>query len=406
MFDRVRRLCDIRVGSQNKRSWGQEMMRFSVIAKLYFMLALVLAGMLVVAGVAWDYVPDADRKGFLAIVAPIVAVFTAVAVVLRFSIRTGILTSIRAASHVIGRVAEGDLTAKVNVTAYGETEKMLRGLERMTADLARLVSEVNRSARTVAANSAQLAQGHRDLAWRSEHQASTLEETASSMEELTSTVTHNAETAHQASELARNASTVATRGGEVVKEVVRTMDGIASSAGRIGEISSVIDGIAFQTNLLALNAAVEAARAGEQGRGFAVVAAEVRTLAQRSAAAAREIKTLIGDSTTQVQTGHRMVVTFGDTMQDIVGSVRKVAELIGEIAAASREQSSGIEQVNTAVTELEQGVQQNAAMVQDAVEATASLAQQADALQRAVARFRVGDDTRVVPAAAARALPA
>jgi methyl-accepting chemotaxis protein len=176
-----------------------------------------------------------------------------------------------------------------------------------------------------------------------------------------------------------------------VANVVQTMDGISTSARRISEISSVIDGIAFQTNLLALNAAVEAARAGEQGRGFAVVAAEVRTLAQRSAEAAREIKNLINDSVAQVEAGHRLVVTTGGTMQEIVGSVRKVAELIGEIAAASREQSAGIGQVNTAVAEMEQGVQQNASLVQEAAEATASLAEQAEALLRIVGRFQVAE---------------
>ena len=373
-------------------------MRVTVITKLNLMLALFVAGMVLVAALAWGYIPEADRSQFAGGAAAIAAVATLVAVVLRLSIRSGMLASLRAASHVIGRVAEGDLTARVTIRGYGETEKMLRGLERMTADLAALVSEVTGSARTVAANSARLAQGHRDLAWRSEHQASTLEETASSMEELTSTVAQNAETAREASELARTASEVATRGGQLVTEVVATMEGISGSAGRISEISSVIDGIAFQTNLLALNAAVEAARAGEQGRGFAVVASEVRTLAQRSAEAAREIKTLIGDSVGQVQAGHRLVSTTGETMRDIVASVRKVAALIEEIAAASREQSAGIVQVNTAVAEMEQGVQQNASLVQEAAEATAALAAQSDALLRMVARFQV-DERRQAAAA-------
>jgi methyl-accepting chemotaxis protein len=279
----------------------------------------------------------------------------------------------------------------VSLRAYGETEKMLRGLERMTADLAALVGAVDRSARAVAAGSARIAQGHRDFAWRTETQASTLEETASSLEELTSTVAHNADTAREASQLARDAAGVAARGGEVVADVVRTMDGISASAGRISDISSVIDGIAFQTNLLALNAAVEAARAGEQGRGFAVVAAEVRTLAQRSAEAAREIKSLISDSVAKVDAGHKLVNTAGETMHEIVESVRKVSVLIAEIAAASNEQSAGIVQVNTAIAELEQGVQQNAGLVQEASEATGSLAEQADLLQRMVARFQLAD---------------
>jgi methyl-accepting chemotaxis protein len=217
------------------------------------------------------------------------------------------------------------------------------------------------------------------------------------MEELTSTVAHNADNAREASQLARNAADVATRGGQVVAEVVATMDGISGSAHRISEISSVIDGIAFQTNLLALNAAVEAARAGDQGRGFAVVAAEVRTLAQRSAAAAKEIKTLIGDSVAQVEAGHRLVGTAGETMQDIVASVRKVSDLIGEIAAASREQSAGIGQVNTAVAEMEQGVQQNAALVQESADATSALAEQAGVLQGMVARFHLGETQAEAP---------
>jgi methyl-accepting chemotaxis protein len=362
---------------------------FSVTAKLYALLGLMLAGMALVAAFALRFIPQAEHEAFAAGAATIAVLAMALGLVLRFSIRKGIVGSIRAAAQVIARVAEGDLTAKAGVRAYGETEKMLRGLERMTTDLAALVGEVARSSRSVAAASARIAQGHRDLAARTEQQASTLEETASSMEELTATVAHNADTARQASQLARGAAEVATRGGQVVADAVLTMDAIAASAGRISEISSVIDGIAFQTNLLALNAAVEAARAGEQGRGFAVVAAEVRTLAQRSAAAAKEIKALIGDSVAKVQAGHRMVGTAGESMQEIVGSVRKVSELIGEIAAASQEQSSGIGQVNTAVAELEQGVQQNAALVQEAADATSALAGEASGLQGMVARFRL-----------------
>ena len=379
-------------------------MRLTVITKLYMTLALVLGGMLGILALAWRHIPEAERGGFLTSAGIFMAVVMVLATMLRISIRSGIVANIRAASHVIGRVAEGDLTAKVSVRAYGETEKMLRGLERMTSDLAALVGDVSRSARTVAANSARLAQGHRDLAWRSEHQASTLEETASSMEELTSTVAQNAQTAHEASELARTASEVATRGGKVVADVVQTMDELSASAGRISDISSVIDGIAFQTNLLALNAAVEAARAGDQGRGFAVVAAEVRTLAQRSAEAAREIKALIGDSVARVEAGHKLVENAGGTMGEIVEAVQKVNLLIGEIAAASREQSSGIVQVNTAVAEMEQGVQQNASLVQEAAEATASLADQADALLRIVARFQVAETPVRQPAGPA--LPA
>jgi methyl-accepting chemotaxis protein len=363
----------------------------SVITKLNVMLVLLLAGMAAVTALAWASIPEADRSVFLGSATVVIAVVMLVGLALRLTIRQGILRSIRAAAHVIGRVAEGDLTARVGIRAHGETQKMLAGLEQMTADLALLVGEVARSAHTVAAGSSRIAQGHRDLSWRTEHQASTLEETASSMEELTSTVAHNAETAREASDIARTAAELAAQGGAVVADVVRTMDGISASAGRISEISSVIDGIAFQTNLLALNAAVEAARAGEQGRGFAVVAAEVRILAQRSAEAAKEIKTLIAESVGQVKAGSRLVGDAGDTMGQIVTSARKVSELIAEIAAASKEQSAGIGQVNTAVAEMEQGLQQNAGLVQEAAQATSSLAEQADTLLRMVARFRVAD---------------
>jgi methyl-accepting chemotaxis protein len=363
----------------------------SVVIKLNGMLALFATALLAVCAIALRWIPEPDRAGFLVPAGSVLVLALGLSVVLRLSIRSGILRSVRAASHVIGRVAEGDLTARVGVSAQGETQKMLDGLALMTRDLGTLVSEVTRSARTVAGSSSQIAQGHRDLAFRTEHQASTLEQTASSMEELTSTVQHNADNARQASELARNASEVARRGGEVVGQVVTTMQGISASAGRISEISSVIDGIAFQTNLLALNAAVEAARAGEQGRGFAVVAGEVRILAKRSAEAAREIKGLIGDSVDKVAAGTRLVGTAGTTMQEIVESVRRVSELIAEIAAASNEQSSGIGQVNTAVAELEQGVQQNASLVQEAASATSSLAEQASLLLGLVARFDLGE---------------
>ncbi|MDB5898263.1 MAG: methyl-accepting chemotaxis protein [Ramlibacter sp.] len=364
----------------------------SVVLKLNVMLTLLALGMGSVIALAAASIPAADRAGFLLASAGITAISLVAGLLLRLSIRQGILRSIRAASHVIGRVAEGDLTARVTVSSQGETQKMLTGLEQMTRDLGTLVGEVARSARTVAGSSAQIAQGHRDLAFRTEHQASTLEETASSMEELTSTVQHNADNARQASELARNAAEVALRGGKVVDEVTTTMAGISASAGRISDISSVIDGIAFQTNILALNAAVEAARAGDQGRGFAVVAAEVRTLALRSAEAAREIKGLIADSAAQVANGSKLVGSAGATMQEIVGSVRRVSELIAEISAASSEQSAGIGQVNTAIAELEQGVQQNAGLVQEAAGTTASLAEQATVLLGVVARFNVGDE--------------
>ncbi|MEJ8838976.1 methyl-accepting chemotaxis protein [Ramlibacter sp. AN1133] len=295
------------------------------------------------------------------------------------------------------RVAAGDLSADIHTTRRDEPGLLLQAVAEMTRKLRHLVGEVATGAEVVAQTSTQIAQGNVDLSQRTEEQASTLEETASSMEELTSSVTQNAENARQASQLAVDASQVARKGGEVVGQVVQTMTGISESSRKISEIIGVIDGIAFQTNILALNAAVEAARAGEQGRGFAVVAAEVRTLAQRSAAAAKEIKTLIGGSVEQVDAGSRLVEAAGRTMDDIVASVKKVSDLISEIAAASHEQSSGIEQVNTAVTQMDQVVQQNASLVEEATGATESMKEQAATLLRTVARFRIAGE---VPQAA------
>jgi methyl-accepting chemotaxis protein len=297
-------------------------------------------------------------------------------------------------------VAAGDLTHEIEVRSADEVGQLLAGLRTMQDNLRTLVGEVASGAHTVADTSTQIAQGNVDLSQRTEEQASTLEETASSMEELTSTVTQNAHNARQASQLAVDASDVARKGGQVVGQVVSTMTGISESSRKIADIISVIDGIAFQTNILALNAAVEAARAGEQGRGFAVVAAEVRNLAQRSAAAAKEIKTLISDSVDQVDAGTRLVDNAGRTMEEIVASVKKVSDLVAEIAAASQEQSSGIEQVNTAVTQMDQVVQQNASLVEEATAATESMKEQAGTLLQMVARFRLGTQQPAPPTAA------
>ncbi|MCC2675122.1 MAG: chemotaxis protein [Ramlibacter sp.] len=303
-----------------------------------------------------------------------------------------VVKPLRQATEAAGEIARGDLTLRIEAKGKDETAELLRAQGRMRDDLRRLVSDVMGGARSVADTSSQIAQGNLDLSQRTEEQASTLEETASSMEELTSTVHQNAENAVQASRLAVDASEVARRGGEVVGQVVSTMTGIADSSRKIADIIGVIDGIAFQTNILALNAAVEAARAGEQGRGFAVVAAEVRTLAQRSAAAAREIKDLIGASVQKVDTGAKLVDDAGRTMEEIVASVKKVSDLIAEIAAASREQSSGIQQVNQAITQMDQVVQQNASLVEEATAAAGSLKEEADALLHMVSRFRLGED--------------
>jgi len=289
------------------------------------------------------------------------------------------------------RIADGDLSVEVSIAGSDEMSQLLRAQADMAGSLRRLVGEVAQGARTVAETSAQIAQGNVDLSQRTEEQASTLEETASSMEELTTTVGQNADHARQASQLASDASRVALEGGEVVGQVVRTMTGISESSRQIAEIIGVIDGIAFQTNILALNAAVEAARAGEQGRGFAVVATEVRNLAQRSAGAAKEIKTLISASVQQVETGSEQVDAAGRKMDDIVQSARRVSELVSEIASASQEQSSGIEQVNAAVIAMDQGVQQNASLVEEAAAATESMKAQAASLLHAVARFRLGE---------------
>jgi methyl-accepting chemotaxis protein len=287
------------------------------------------------------------------------------------------------------RVADGDLTVHIQQDGRDEMGQLLAALHDMALQLRELVGEVAMGARTVADSSGQIAQGNADLSQRTEEQASTLEETASSMEELTSTVAQNADNARRANQLAAQASAVARDGGQAVADVVRTMQDITGSSRKIGEIIAVIDGIAFQTNILALNAAVEAARAGEQGRGFAVVASEVRVLAQRSADAAKEIKTLITASVGQVEAGARQVDAAGGKMTEIVGAVEKVGALIAEIAAATQEQSGGIEQVTTAITQLEQTVQQNASLVEEAAATTESMKAQADTLLQQVRRFKL-----------------
>jgi methyl-accepting chemotaxis protein len=307
-----------------------------------------------------------------------------------------ITTSLREAVTVARHVADGDLESSIATDRQDEMGLLLSALAEMQASLRGLVDDMRGAAQGIATASDEIARGNEDLSQRTEEQASSLEETASSMEELTATVKQNAQNARQAYELSAGASGVAQRGGLVVGQVVETVGGIAESSRRIADIIGVIDGIAFQTNILALNAAVEAARAGEQGRGFAVVAAEVRALAQRSAQAAREIKSLIEDSVQRVESGSRLVADAGKTMDEIVTSVERVAGIMAAITEASDEQSSGIEQVGRAVTQMDQATQQNAALVEQASSATGSLKMQAARLSRAVARFRVG----VVPSEA------
>ena len=286
-------------------------------------------------------------------------------------------------------VADGDLTATVQVRGNNELGQLMQAMTDMQGHLARVVMRVRQGSESVATASAEIAQGNNDLSARTESQASALEETAASMEELSSTVKQNADSARQANQLALNASTVAVRGGQVVAQVVDTMKGINDSSKRISDIIQVIDGIAFQTNILALNAAVEAARAGEQGRGFAVVASEVRSLAGRSADAAKEIKSLINASVERVEQGTTLVAQAGVTMTEVVGSIKRVTDLMGEISAASNEQSLGVAQVGEAVSQMDQVTQQNAALVEEMAAAASSLKSQAQELVATVAVFKL-----------------
>jgi methyl-accepting chemotaxis protein len=306
------------------------------------------------------------------------------------------------AVQIARTIADGDLTSKIQVESSDETGQLLQALKDMNNSLVRIVAQVRTGTDTIASASTQIAAGNLDLSSRTEEQASSLEETAASMEELTSTVKQNADNARQANQLAAEASDVAMKGGDVVSEVVSTMSSINNSSKKIVDIISVIDGIAFQTNILALNAAVEAARAGEQGRGFAVVASEVRNLAQRSAAAAKEITVLIGDSVDQVSAGTLLVNKAGTTMSEVVNSVRRVTDIMAEITAASHEQSTGIEQVNQAIAQMDEVTQQNAALVEEAAAAAASLEDQASNLSELVDVFRI-DSTQIVANAASTA---
>ncbi|MES2151487.1 MAG: methyl-accepting chemotaxis protein [Pseudomonadota bacterium] len=304
------------------------------------------------------------------------------------------------AVEVARRVAEGRLDSVIEVHSQDETGQLLAALRDMNTSLQEIVGKVRSGTELIATASREIAGGNLDLSARTEQQASSLEETASSMEELTSTVKQNSDNARQANVLAASASEVAVRGGSVVQDVVQTMVSINASSKRIVDIIGVIDGIAFQTNILALNAAVEAARAGEQGRGFAVVASEVRNLAQRSAAAAKEIKGLIDDSVARVDAGCKLVNQAGHTMDDIVASVTRVTDIMGEIASASQQQEAGIEQINQAIAEMDTVTQQNAALVEQAAAATSSLQDQASSLIQAVAAFTLAAAPARVPARA------
>ena len=321
----------------------------------------------------------------LVLAAAAMAIGLLAAVLITRSIVRPITDAVGIADHI----ASGDLTQKIVVSGRDETSQLLTAMQKMQQALSSLVSSVRQGAEGVATASAQIAQGNQDLSSRTEQQASALEQTSASMEEMGSTAQQNADNARAASQLAASASSVAVQGGEVVGQVVSTMREIQHSSQKISDIIGVIDGIAFQTNILALNAAVEAARAGEQGRGFAVVAGEVRTLAQRSAAAAKEIKQLINASVERVEQGTTLVDRAGSTMQEVVQSIQRVTDIVGEISSASQEQNAGVNQVAEAVTSMDQTTQQNAALVEESASAAASLQQQADQLLKSVSVFRV-----------------
>jgi len=354
-----------------------------------FMLLMLFA--LAAASLVW---PDATNPVRSYWTAGLAVAGVAIVAFLWYALVAAIIEPLKTATAVARAIAGGDLCSKFPSSRSDDAGQLLRALQQMNVNLVAIVGDVRNNVDSITVASGEIASGNMDLSSRTEQQASSLEETAASMEELTSTVKQNADNARQANQLAETASNVAVSGGKAVSQVVDTMGAINTSSRKIVDIISVIDGIAFQTNILALNAAVEAARAGEQGRGFAVVAAEVRNLAQRSAAAAKEIKTLIGDSVDKVEEGSKQVAEAGKTMDEIVGSVKRVTDIMAEITAASQEQTQGIEQINQAITQMDQVTQQNAALVEQAAAASASLQEQASGLSQVVSVFKL-DNQRI-----------
>jgi Methyl-accepting chemotaxis protein len=374
----------------------------AALPKLQYLVKVDGWNWMVGSGVYTDDVDALLRKALWSSLALVLAVFLVVGAIGLLASRS-VLRQIGGeptdAIAIMSEVAEGNLDTPIPTADPGS---MLGGLAHMVTSLRKLVTEVRSATESIATASSEIAQGNNDLAHRTEDTASNLQSTASSMEELTSTVRQTSDSAQTANQMATSAATVAARGGEVVSRVVATMQDINASSNKISDIIGVIDGIAFQTNILALNAAVEAARAGEQGRGFAVVASEVRSLAQRSAEAAKEIKALIGASVEKVESGTQLVGNAGATMTEIVESVQRVTDIIGEIRSATSEQSQGIAQVNTAMNQLDQMTQQNSALVEQSTAAADSLREQAMKLTQVVALFRVNGSNASAPAPARR----
>jgi methyl-accepting chemotaxis protein len=334
---------------------------------------------------------NAANRITMTVIAAAGLVVLLVAAFMAWRLTVSITQPLTVAMQATAKVAGGDLVSDIEVSGADEATQLLSGLRDMRNGLAKMVTEVRSGAENISTGAGEIAAGNTDLSQRTETQASNLEETAASMEELSATVKNNADTARRANQMASSASSAASNGGVVVGEVVSTMEGITIASRKIADIISVIDGIAFQTNILALNAAVEAARAGEQGRGFAVVASEVRSLAGRSAEAAKEIKSLIGASVEKIEIGSRLVAAAGESMNDIVNQVKRVADLIGEISASAEEQTTGIEQINQAIVQLDNVTQQNAALVEQAAAAADSLNQQADRMVEVVSSFKLAD---------------